>query len=101
MFLVRVPETNSLVFFERDPRKDGFRGDVVEDVTLECPENPDLYKWPDGSAWPEVCVGLSRTEPDHFRVFRSPKERSQAGYEPVAGDYGDVYASWAEYQGRK
>ena len=96
MFKVVLPKTHDHVFFDRDPREEGFVGDVCENVALECPENVDL--WPLGSARPEVCLGSSKSDSNHYHVFRSPQERRAAGFEPVEGDYGGVYGTWRDSQ---
>jgi hypothetical protein len=97
MFLVKDQryETTYLVFTWEDPRENGFRGDVVEGVSLDY-NMEAVHRWQDGRPCPEVCVGRAKNDPKHYQVFRYSSDREAAGYEQVPG-MPLVFGSWSDY----
>lgn len=97
MFLVNDRRFGStyLVFTWDDPRKQGFGGDVVEDVKLDY-DMEAVHNWPEGSTQPEVCVGRAPADPKHYKVFRYCSDLKSAGYRAVAG-MPVVFGSWTDY----
>ena len=97
MFLVEDKQhgVTHLVFTWEDPRKAGYRGTVIEEVSLDY-DMEKIHSWPDGEEAPEACVGRERDNPKHYKVFKYCPEVVQAGYEPVAGD-AVVFGKWADY----
>src|SRR5437868_1864363 len=59
------------IFFYKDPRKDGYEGEVRE-VSLTLP-GEDFFDWPDGAKRPMVCLGAS-ADRERYVVFRSENE---------------------------
>jgi hypothetical protein len=84
-----------LVFTWQDPRKNGYVGDVVADVSLDY-DMEAVHEWPEGAAAPEACVGRAPNDPKHYKVFRYVRDRELEGYQPVEGT-ADVFGSWSEY----
>lgn len=97
MYLVKDEPngTTCLVFTWKDPRLDGYTGDVVENVNLEY-DMTEVHAWPNGAPRPEVCVGHDRSDPKHYKVFKYNLERQAASFEPVVGSP-VVYGSWLDY----
>lgn len=97
MFLVEDQRHGAtwLVFTWGDPRKDGYKGDVIEDVALDY-DIDMVHDWPDGHASPEVVVGRAGNDSKHYKVFKYGSEREAAGYQPVAGT-AVVFGSWSDY----
>src|SRR5947209_2826741 len=48
--------TTYLVFTWEDPRKDGYSGAVIDDVSLDY-DMEAVHSWPNGHPRPEACVG--------------------------------------------
>jgi hypothetical protein len=84
-----------LVFTWEDPRKAGYVGQILDDVTLDY-DMGAVHHWPDGTEMPEEAVGRSPNDPKRYQVFRYKKDRQQAGYEPVEGTP-VVFGSWKDY----
>ncbi len=97
MFLVKDQRHGAtyLVFTAADPRKDGYRGEVMEGVSLDY-DMEAVYSWSDGHARPEACVGQSSENPKHYKVFKYRSELQSAGYQPIPGTP-LVYGSSAHY----
>ena len=97
MFLVEDKRhgITTLVFTWEDPRSGGYRGDVVEGVTLDY-DMESVHYWPDGDPRPEACVGRAPNNLKHYKVFKYDSERQSAGYEPVAGQAA-VFGIWKDY----
>ncbi|HYT93680.1 MAG TPA: hypothetical protein VEL76_33485 [Gemmataceae bacterium] len=97
MFLVKDTRHGAtyLVFTWNDPRKDGYKGNVIEGVSLDY-DMEAVHSWPDGEARPEACVGRKPDKPKHYKVFKYRSDRRAAGYQPVAGT-AVVFGSWSDY----
>jgi hypothetical protein len=97
MFLVqdKIGDAIYLVFTWGDPRRAGYTGHVIDDVSLDY-DMEAVHRWPNGEAQPEVCVGHAPDDPRHFKVFPYTAERQAAGFEPVPGDP-IVFGSWSDY----
>ncbi len=97
MFLVEDKRHGSthLVFTWDDPRKDGYKGDVADDVSLDY-DMRAVHSWPDGQDVPEACVGRATDNPKLFKVFRYRSDLQSVGFQPVAG-MALVFGSWREY----
>jgi hypothetical protein len=85
----------NLVFTWEDPQKAGYKGTVVEGVTLDY-DMEAVHSWPVGQARPEACVGRAPDNPKHYKVFKYSSERQSTGYQPVAGTAA-VFGSWKDY----
>ncbi len=94
MFLVSDPEREVLVFTNKDPRVDGFEGDVKENVRLEYPE--DVNRWADGSECTEQCLGFSESDPLQYRVFRTPQGCRATEFIPTYIPF-ELFSTWTEY----
>src|SRR5947209_4865284 len=84
-----------LIFTWEDPRNGGYKGDVLEGVTLDY-DMEAVHSWPDGEDSPEACVGQAPDNPKHFKVFKYSRERQSAAYKPVSGMVA-VFGSWHDY----
>lgn len=96
MFLVknRWAGGTHLVFTWQDPRKDGYTGSVVEDVTLDY--EGDVHDWHDGQESPEAATGQDPADPKHYKVFKYSRDLQAAGFHPVAGMV-RVFDRWSKY----
>lgn len=95
MYLVIDPITRVYVFVEKDPREDGYEGDVHQDVRLD--EIGTLYDRSQDSTTPVPYLGRSTSDEKHYRVFECLKDCRAGNFEPVATVYG-AYETWTEYQ---
>jgi hypothetical protein len=85
----------NLIFTWEDPRKAGYKGKVIEGVTLEY-DMVAVHRWPDGHARPQACVGRDPENPNHYKVFKYGSELQAAGYQPVPGT-AIPFGSWEGY----
>jgi len=71
-----------LVFSVTDPRTDGCLEPIEDDVWLDDAGLCDLLcgRLPGG-----LCAGRSPADPAHYHLFRSPADRSRAGFHQVVG----------------
>jgi hypothetical protein len=71
-----------LVFAARDPRPDGCLEPVEPGVWLD-----DGYLFDPRTGHPPagLCAGQSPTDDRHYHLFRSPADRSRAGFHQVVG----------------
>ncbi len=83
------------VFTWKNPRSDGFAGDVEEDVWLDY-DMEHVHSWPTGTPRPEPCLGRSPDLSSHFKVFRFRNDLEQAGYQFVPGST-LISGSWADF----
>jgi hypothetical protein len=97
MFLVKDERygVTYLVFTWEDPRRDGYRGQVTEAVSLDY-NMEAVHAWPDGHENPEACVGRDPNKPSHYKVFKYGRDLQAEGYQPVPGT-AVVFGSWSEY----
>jgi hypothetical protein len=97
VYLVEDPRDGAprLVFAWRDPRNDGYSGNLTEGVSLDY-DMEQVHRWPDGDPQPEAVVGRAPTDAKHYKVFKYEADRKAAGYEPVAGT-AKVVGSWSDY----
>lgn len=97
MFLVedQLGGMKNLVFTWSDPRRAGYEGRVVEDVSLDY-DLEGVHDWPDGEERPSECVGRSPDDPKHYQVFRNSMALRSAGFEPIDGNF-TVLRSWKDY----
>lgn len=97
MFLVKDQHHGAtlLVFTWGDPREDGYKGDVIEDVTLDFDKDA-IRDYPDFRARSKLAMGRRGDDLKHYKVFKYSSERESAGYQPVAGTP-VVFGSWSDY----
>jgi hypothetical protein len=97
MFLVKDEQYGStyLVFTWEDPRKGGFRGEVIDGVTLDY-DMEMVHAWVDGDERPDACTGQAPDNPKHFKVFRYNRDLLHEGYWPTPG-IAVVFGSWNQY----
>lgn len=101
MFLVvdRRLGMDYYVFTQLDPRTDGYRGAVTEDVSLEFDMNA-IHRWPDGEPRPSPRLGRDPSNPRHYRVFKFPHELEAARFEFVDYNPPIVAYSWLDFRQR-
>jgi hypothetical protein len=83
------------IFTWENPRKDGYKGDVEDGVTLD--HNEEIYLYPSGSDLPVTCLGRSRSSPKEYKVFKHRRDLDAAGYEYVSAGTPPVLGSWLDY----
>jgi hypothetical protein len=97
MFYIIDPLFANIVFLEIDPRTEGYQGEVVHVAKLDVPD--DLRNSRESAEYPLPVVGMSKTEPMSFRVFRTEQEcRDEPGYVALGGNPIIRYASWKDYR---
>lgn len=101
MFLIKDRRLgmDNYVFTQTDPRAEGYRGDVVENVALEYDMN-DIHSWSDGETRPEPCLGRDPTDENRYKVFKFPADLQAAGFELVHSSPPFVTFSWPDYRTR-
>lgn len=82
------------VFFEEDPRLQGFKGEVLEDVSLE--EEEDVSSWPLGHDMPQAALGRSIENPGRYKVFKYASAMKEADFENT-GSQAFSYRDWRAY----
>lgn len=90
-----LKDDGKLLFFRKNPRFEGFLGNLQEDIELYIPD--DVFDWPEGAESPRVCVGVSRKNTKWYRTFSFEHECRKAGYDKVWEGAPKVYESWPEY----
>jgi hypothetical protein len=85
------------VFTHSDPRTEGYKGDVLEGVTLDYDMNA-IHLWPDGQRCPSPKLGRDPKNPKHYKVFKFPEELQAAGFEFVYSNTPLVVYSWSDYR---
>ncbi|MFL5338579.1 MAG: hypothetical protein ACJ8F7_00280 [Gemmataceae bacterium] len=101
MFLVKDRRLgmDTYVFTRTDPRTDGYKGDVIEGVSLDYDMNA-IHIWPDGEDSPNPQLGRNPKNPKHYKVFKFPQELRTAGFEFVNSNTPFVTYSWSDYRKR-
>jgi hypothetical protein len=85
------------IFTQEDPRKEGYKGDVVDGVILDYDMNA-IHLWPDGEPRPEPRLGRDPTNQRHYKVFKFPHELQAAGFELVDYNTPILAYSWEDYR---
>ena len=82
-----------LVFVAEDPRPDGCLEPVEDGVWLDDGHlsDPNTGRRPGG-----LCIGRSPTDDRHYHLFRSPADRSRAGFHQVVG-VPVVVSTWDQF----
>jgi hypothetical protein len=101
MFLIKDRRLgmDNYVFTHTDPRADGYKDDVTEDVTLDYDMNA-IHRWPDGQPRPNPQLGRDPNNPKHYKVFKFPEELRAAKFDFVHSSAPFVDYSWSEYRKR-
>lgn len=84
------------VFTDSDPRLEGYKGRVEEGVTLETEALGDS-RWNDGEARPVSILGVLRSDPKRYKVFRDAESPRREGYTVIEGTPCPV-DSWSRYR---
>jgi hypothetical protein len=88
---------DNFVFMQTDPRAQGYKGEVVEGVTLDFDMN-QIHLWPDGQPQPNPRLGRDPKDPKHYRVFNFPIDLHSAGFEVIHEGVPFVVYSWSDYR---
>src|SRR5207244_2354342 len=56
-----------------------------------------IFLWPDGADVPDPCLGRSRENAKHYKVFKYQRDLHAAGYDFVAIGVPFVTVSWRDY----
>jgi hypothetical protein len=101
MFLVKDRRLgmDNYVFTRTDPRTEGYKGVVIEGVTLDYDMNA-IHLWPDGQPRPNPQLGRDPKHPKHYKVFKFPEELQAAGFEFVHFNTPFFAYSWSDYRNR-
>ncbi len=101
MFLVKDRRLglDNYVFTHTDPRTEGYKGDVIEGVTLDYDWNA-IVPWADGQPRPNPQLGRDPNDPKHYKVFKFPEELHAAAFEFVHFNTPFVEYSWSDYRKR-
>jgi hypothetical protein len=89
------PQLDRQVFTQKDPREDGFNGEVETDVSLDYRQD-ELHRIVGDEDTPEIVIGLSDLGPKAYKVFKYNRDRERAGYRRIEGQP-VVCFSWADY----
>ena len=90
---VKIPELSTIyvVTMLEEYLKPSDGVEIVKDAWVETPMN--IAEWPDGEERPPVrTLGVSRTDPKHFREFKHANELEKDGFEPTGMSYGGIYS---------
>jgi hypothetical protein len=90
---------DNYVFTQTDPRLEGYKDNVIEDVILAYDMNA-IHLWADGQPRPNPQLGRDPKNPKHYKVFKFPEELQSAGFEPVYFNTPFVAYSWSDYRKR-
>jgi hypothetical protein len=98
MFLIKESRSGRdyFIFTHTDPRKEGYRGELIDDVVLDYDVNA-VHLWPDGEPAPQPELGRDPTNPKHYTVFKFPDQRRAAGFEFVQQNTPIDLYSWRDY----
>jgi hypothetical protein len=101
MFLIKDRRLgmDNYVFTQMDPRTEGYKGDVIEGVTLDYDMNA-IHRWPHGQSRPDPQLGRDPNNPAHYKVFKFPDELHAAGFEFVHFNTPFLAYSWSDYRKR-
>lgn len=99
MFLIKDRRVGMdyYVFTQLDPRTNGYRGAVIENVSLDYDMNA-IHRWPDGEPRPAPRLGRDPKNPVNYRVFKFPHELEAAGFEFIDYNTPLVAYSWLDYK---
>ena len=84
------------VFLLKDPRKQGYLGEVQEGATLDYDMN-HVHSWPSGSEMSSPCLAQDSNRPSYFKVFKNDAEREREGFVLVASTTPALNNHWKEY----
>jgi hypothetical protein len=82
MYLIRHPNTETLLFLQNDPRPAGFAGEVTDDVTLEDLTGGDDMGFLSGGEINAV-LGRSPEDPRQYCKFLSEKDCLANNFDPI------------------
>lgn len=101
MFLIhdRRLAMDNYVFTQTDPRTDGYKGEVIEGVTLDYDMNA-IHHWPDGERRPDPQLGRDPKNPAHYKVFKFENELRAAGFRLIHSSTPFLAYSWSDYRKR-
>ena len=99
MFLVKDRRLgmDNYVFTQTDPRAEGYKGEVIEGVTLEYDMN-DIHSWPDGQPSPKPQLGRDPKNAKRYKVFKFPDQLKDAGFEYIHFNTPFFAYSWSDYR---
>ena len=60
------------IFTWKDPRDDGYDGDVIEGVDLKY-DLIEVHRWPEGQPRPDPQLGRDPSNKKNYKVFKSPE----------------------------
>ncbi len=99
MFLVKDRRLgmDNYVFTQTDPRADGYKGEVVDGVTLDYDMNA-IHLWPNGQLRPNPRLGHDPNNAKLYKVFKTPEQLQAEGFVPVHVNTPFVAYTWADYR---
>jgi hypothetical protein len=87
MYAVTIDALNSIVFLEEGPGEGPWT--VQEGAELDIPSN--IARHPGGGP-PEPVLGVSTTDPDHFKLFVDTRDVVPSGFRPSGRRFGGLFS---------
>jgi hypothetical protein len=90
--VVKIPELNTIYFVAqlKELPEAGEGVEVEEGAWVEVPRN--IADWPIETDRPPRTLGVSKTNPKHYREFKYPDELEKAGFRPTGLNFGGTYS---------
>lgn len=100
MFLIKYRRygMDNYVFIERDPRTEGYQGEIVDDDVSLVYKWDHIHAWPYGQHAPSPRLGRDPKNPKHYEVFKFPDDMDRAGYELVSMNTPFFATTWSTYK---
>ena len=101
MQAIEFPNAGRIIFSSvpvpvefRDEIQKELGGRIREEIVLD-PISPELFHWPDGTPAPEAILCVSRTDPNHYKVFKYSSEIDHCQFEVAGLNWGRIGAASA------
>jgi hypothetical protein len=99
MYLVvdQRPGLRNFIFTHINPRLDGFKGEVIDDVSLDY-DVLSISLWKDGWPHPDPQLGRDPNNQKYYKVFKYPDDLRNSGFVFVHHNAPLVVYSWTDYR---
>ena len=95
MYLAHDVTINCHVFTDKNPRDDGYDGELQENVTLDTSEG--VNEWRNGTRSLDGCLGQDPEDDSHYKVFQYDKDCSNAKFHNLGTNFSS-HDSWSDYE---